>query len=128
MSGNNNSDNSSATVFYDGSCPVCRREIAYYRGCPTDRHIRWVDVAQAPVAALPDELSREAALGRFHVRTRDGRLLDGAAAFAHLWSAIPRFRLLGRVARVWPLSFLMELGYCGFLHIRPAIRRVMSSR
>ena len=33
------------TVYYDGSCPLCRREIALYQGLQSLHPIRWVDVS-----------------------------------------------------------------------------------
>ncbi len=54
------------TVFFDGSCPLCRREIALYQGLPSKQFIRWVDVSTP--TALPSGLTCELAMRRFHVR------------------------------------------------------------
>ncbi len=32
----------SCTVYYDGTCPLCRREIAFYRRCAGATSIVWV--------------------------------------------------------------------------------------
>jgi predicted DCC family thiol-disulfide oxidoreductase YuxK len=50
------------TVYYDGGCPVCAREISLYRGRPAGESFDWVDVTQADEAALGPGLSRQAAL------------------------------------------------------------------
>ncbi|MCU0884459.1 MAG: DCC1-like thiol-disulfide oxidoreductase family protein [Beijerinckiaceae bacterium] len=76
----------------------------------------------ADAAVLPEGVSREAALARFHVRLGSGEVVSGAAAFIALWRATPRFRLLGRVASVPPLPWLLERAYGLFLKVRPLWR------
>lgn len=43
-------------------------------------------------------------MARFHVRTADGRLFEGAAAFSQLWRRLPGWRLLGWVCAMPPIS------------------------
>ena len=64
------------TVYYDGACPVCRREIGFYQK-RTGGAVSYCDVA-TEASPAPD-LDREAALKRFHVRLPDGALVSGAA-------------------------------------------------
>ena len=33
------------TVLYDGSCPICSREISQYKKSDSSVHIRWLDVS-----------------------------------------------------------------------------------
>jgi len=35
-------------VFYDGGCPLCRREIAHYRRIDGDRQLCWIDIHAQP--------------------------------------------------------------------------------
>ena len=105
-------------VFYDGGCPICSREIAFYRARPGAEGFECVDVVNSPEQALGPGLSREAALARMHVRLADGKLLSGAAAFAAMWRRMPGFRLLGRLLAIPPFGAIAELGYRGFLRVR----------
>jgi predicted DCC family thiol-disulfide oxidoreductase YuxK len=109
-------------VFYDGGCPVCSREIAFYRERPGADGFEWVDVhrTEGPPAA---DLSREAALARMHVRLADGTLVSGAAAFAAMWRNMPGLRWLGRWLEVPPFAALAEVGYGMFLRIRRSWHR-----
>jgi predicted DCC family thiol-disulfide oxidoreductase YuxK len=109
-------------VFYDGGCPVCSREIAFYRRRRGTDRFEWIDVHGAPPSLGPG-LSREAAMARLHVRLPDGTLLSGAAAFAAMWRNMPGLRWLGRALQVPPLGLLAELGYRVFLRVRGAWRR-----
>jgi predicted DCC family thiol-disulfide oxidoreductase YuxK len=106
------------TVFYDGACPVCRREIAQYRGGEGGEAIAWVDVSACGAEALAPGLTREAALARMHVQDAEGRLVSGARAFAALWLALPRWRWLGRIVGSAPVAPIAELGYRAFLVVR----------
>ena len=81
--------------------------------------IQFVDAADGASICPAD---RATLLARFHAREGD-RLLSGAAAFAAMWRAIPLLRPLGEAARFPPLLALLELGYRGFLKVRPALQR-----
>ncbi len=108
------------TVWYDGTCPLCTREIALMRRLDGDGRIAFEDVSN-PATSCP--VDRKAALARFHVREGD-TVLSGAAAFAAMWRAIPRLRWLGRLARIWPLSVMLEAFYRLFLILRPQLQRL----
>jgi predicted DCC family thiol-disulfide oxidoreductase YuxK len=101
-------------VFFDGDCPVCRREIATYRRMAGMETIVWCDVA----ASAPAGIDRAAALQRFHVRRVDGSLVGGAAAFLALWRASPRLRPLARALDRAPFRTVLEWAYRGFLRLR----------
>lgn len=112
---------SCTTVYYDGACPVCSREIAHYRTRPGAERLDFVDVTTATDTG-PD-LDRDAALKRMHVRMADGSLRDGAAAFTAIWQALPGWRWLGRLTALPGVSHGLELGYRGFLATRPLWRK-----
>ncbi|MGJ4953843.1 DCC1-like thiol-disulfide oxidoreductase family protein [Bradyrhizobium sp. HKCCYLS20291] len=63
------------TVYFDGSCPLCRAEIGYYVRTDEAGALCFIDVSQAG-AAVPDGLTQREAMQRFHVRAGDGRLLS----------------------------------------------------
>ncbi|MEW6119579.1 MAG: DUF393 domain-containing protein [Pseudomonadota bacterium] len=106
------------TVYFDGGCPVCTREMRWYQGQRGAEAINWVDVTRCDAAALGDDLSREAALVRLHVRLPGGRLCSGARGFAALWSALPATRRAGWVASRPGIVHALELGYRAFLKLR----------
>lgn len=112
------------TVFYDGACPLCRREIGFYRDRRGADALDWVDVSAAQEAEVAPGLSREHALARFHVRDRAGRLMSGGAAFAAIWRSLPGFRLLGRLFSLRPLALILERAYRLFLRIRPRLQKL----
>ena len=112
----------SLTVLYDGACPLCRREIGVYRGLTPSKPLRWCDVSETG-AALPPGGTRADYLARFHVQQADGAVLSGAHAFIALWSTLPGWRWLARLAALPGISALMEITYRGFLRVRPTLQR-----
>lgn len=109
------------TVYFDGACPVCRREIAVYQRGAGAEAVCWVDASACPPNALGRDLDRGAALARLHLRLPDGRLVHGAAAFLAMWAALPQHPWLGRLARLLdspPLVRLLDLAYGAFLRLR----------
>lgn len=111
------------TVYYDGGCPVCTREIGFYQRRRGAGRIRWINLAQCDDRELGTGLSREAACARLHARRPDGRLMSGAQAFAALWQALPAFHLAGRAAALPGIAQGLEWGYRGFLKVRRLWRR-----
>jgi predicted DCC family thiol-disulfide oxidoreductase YuxK len=111
------------TVYFDGGCPICRREVAHYRTSAGAERIRWIDASTAEAYALGPELDGERALARFHVRRPDGGLVSGAAAFAALWQQLPAYAWAGRLAALPPVLLLLEAGYRLFLQVRRLWRR-----
>lgn len=112
------------TVYYDGSCPLCRREIGFYQRRRGADAIDWLDVADGDNANVAPDLLRSEALARFHVRLPDGTLESGARGFAALWSAMPGFGWLGSIAQSRIAHPLMESAYRGFLKVRPIAQRI----
>ena len=113
------------TVWYDGACPLCRREIGGLRRLDRRGAIQFVDVSVGSSHSCP--VSQEELLARFHAR-ENGRLLSGAAAFAAMWRAIPVLRPLGELARIPPVLRLLEWSYRRFLVVRPHLQRLLAGK
>lgn len=109
------------TVWYDGTCPLCLREIALMRRLDRGGRIGFIDLTP-PDAACP--VDRQLMLERFHAR-ENGVLLSGAAAFAAMWRAIPALRPLGLAARQPAVLWLLERTYRAFLKIRPLLQELL---
>lgn len=115
----------SVTVWYDGNCPLCLREIALMRKLDRRGAIDFVDVAAGADPACP--IDRQMLLSRFHAREA-GVIYSGAAAFAAMWRAIPLLRPLGLAARWSPVLHVLEAAYLQFLKVRPRLQRLAAGR
>lgn len=108
------------TIWYDGACPLCIREIALMQRLDRKGRIAFVDLTSSDT---PCPLDRQLMLARFHATTAQGETLSGAAAFAAMWREIPVLRPLGMVARNKQILSLLEWAYLRFLKIRPILQR-----
>jgi predicted DCC family thiol-disulfide oxidoreductase YuxK len=110
---------SEVVVWFDGGCPLCRREVALMRRLDRRGAVRFLDLEGEAPATCP--LPRDDMLAQLHA-LEDGRLLGGAAAFAAMWRAIPVLRPLGLAARVPVVLWGLERLYRLFLRVRPALQ------
>lgn len=110
------------TIYYDGSCPLCRNEIAYYKSCGGQDRLAFVDVSGPGAARLAPDLDRQAAMKRFHVRRADGTLVSGALAFATVWQQIPQWRWAGRLFALPGPRHIADLVYFVYLRYRPGLQ------
>ena len=122
------SDAEQLTVFFDGACPLCAKEIRLYRRARGAEEIRWVDASRSTKTEIAPGLLRKDALRRFHIMHADGRVTSGGRAFADLWAALPGIAAIGRLFQRWPLSVLLDGAYHLFLPIRPWLQRWVKPR
>jgi predicted DCC family thiol-disulfide oxidoreductase YuxK len=115
------------TVFYDGACPLCEREISFYKRRKGSNGVTWIDVSSSVDDEIAPGLNREQALARFHVINAAGKPVSGGEAFACLWAALPGFRHLGRLFQARPLLWILNHAYDLFLHIRPLLQKIVRS-
>ena len=113
------------TVFYDGSCPLCAREIDFYKRRKGAETVNWFDVSRCESDKICSDLTKEHALARLHVRKADGQLVAGGKAFAHLWAALPQFRFMGCVFLTRPFVWCLDGAYDIFLRIRPRLQAMV---
>jgi len=83
-------------VLYNGSCPICSREVAHYRSRAerTGASLRFADITDPGTDR--HGLSVDAAARQLHV-AQDGHLTGGLEAFRQLWSRLPGYRWLARL-------------------------------
>jgi predicted DCC family thiol-disulfide oxidoreductase YuxK len=112
------------TVWYDGACPLCLREIALMRRLDRRQAIEFINVADGQTVCPID---RTQLLARFHAR-ENGEMRSGAAAFAAMWRVIPLLRPLGLMARNRFVLRGLEQLYLMFLRVRPRLQAMLARR
>ena len=115
-------------VLYDGACPICSREISFYRSLRGADAIVWTDLSVTGQAELPCSIERIDALRRIHAVDSDGQVVSGAKVFSLIWLALPQFRFLGLVSRLPLVSGALDVLYWVFLKLLPALRRASKKR
>lgn len=102
------------TVFYDGLCPLCNREISHYRKLAAKATIDWVDIHSPNADLNRYGLALDSAMARLHAIDSTGQWHTGAFAFAEIWSKLPYYRTLSRVLRTCRLLPLTDKIYSRF--------------
>ncbi|KAL1527710.1 hypothetical protein AB1Y20_009095 [Prymnesium parvum] len=85
------------TLFWDGGCPLCSREIAYYKWLDTSRRVDWVDIHAAPEKLEPYGITSSNALRVIHAIDSRGQLQEsrvGVPAFLAIWEQLPYWKVL----------------------------------
>ncbi|GAA3711120.1 DUF393 domain-containing protein [Oceanisphaera sediminis] len=104
------------TVFYDGRCVLCDREIAFYRRHSRPDSVRWLDIWQHEQTLATANLTPAQCLQQLHLLDEHQRLHTGVAAFILMWRTVPRLNWLATLARLAPVRWLLSLGYRIFLY------------
>ncbi len=112
-------------IFYDGGCKVCAWEIQKYIKLDEKQALGTIDINAPGFDATVYGLDRERVQKYFHVLTPDGRVIAGVDAFVEIWKALDTapFRLAVKVAGNPLVHSILELGYAGFVRIRPYLPR-----
>ena len=104
-------------VFFDGECPLCRREIDMLGRLDRHGRIRFTDIALPGFDATSVGRSNEELMARIHGRMSDGTLVEGVEVFRQLYSAVG-FGPLVAVTRFAPVSWILDLAYRWFARNR----------
>lgn len=102
------------TMYFDGGCPFCSREVAHYRRLDRTNRVSWVDISRAPEALALHGISYDAAMERLHATDEEGRLVCGVPAFVAVWRQLPGYRHLARVVVALGLVPLLDQAYGRF--------------
>lgn len=101
-------------VFFDGGCPLCRREINHYRRMRSAENLTWIDISHPESGLEHYGLDLQLAMRRFHVLDANGNWQTGAFGFAEMWSKLSGYRLLAAVLRFFHLLPLLDFFYVKF--------------
>jgi len=107
------------TLFFDGRCPLCVREMRALRRRDRAARLRFVDV-RAPGFERPDGTTMDELLAAIHGRTAAGRLVAGVETVRLAYEAVGLGWLLAPTA--WrPLRGASERAYAWLARHRFAV-------
>jgi predicted DCC family thiol-disulfide oxidoreductase YuxK len=113
----NSESNWSVEVFFDGACPLCRREIAMLRRWDRQGRIRFTDIAAADFDPCTLGRTQDELMAEIHGRLPDGSWIKGVEVFRRLYSAVG-FGLLIAPTRLPGITQLLDWGYQKFARNR----------
>lgn len=114
------------TIFFDGACPICSREMNFVRKKNSAGAVRLVDTSSPDfdprahgISSDPDRL--------IHGKLPDGTIIQGLEVFRRVYSALGMGWLLAPTA--WPvLRPIFDFGYRIFARHRKKIGRIFGGR
>ncbi len=76
------------TVYHDGHCPICRREINWLSSRNTAGLVAFQDIHADDFDAHVLGISHEALMAEIHGLTAEGELIKGIDVFQHAYTAV----------------------------------------
>jgi predicted DCC family thiol-disulfide oxidoreductase YuxK len=111
------------SIYYDGLCLLCSREIEHYRKQKGSDRFQFIDITSPGFDAGLYGLDPFKVHRVMHVRDTSGNLKTGVEAFRAIWKELPRYQFLYRLTDNKIAGALMQIGYSGFAQIRPYLPR-----
>jgi len=108
------------TIFYDGLCQLCSREIAMFQHRVRDGSLAYVDISLPGFEPARHAIDPVRVNKHMHVRNEEtGEMLIGVNALLAMWDCVPGFRWLAKLTRIPGIRQLSNLGYSFFAWMRP---------
>ena len=111
------------SVFYDGGCVLCSKEMDIYIKKDVDDRIDFIDIDAPGFDATQYGLDKDAVHERFHVITKEGTVVVGVDAFKEIWQTLGSFKLLQSLSDTKAGGSVLKLGYRFFVKVRPYLPR-----
>ena len=83
------------SVFFDGKCNLCSKEINYYQRIAPKNTFNWVDITKTPGELDKFEIKLSDGLRLMHVADSNGNIFTGVDAFIIMWKQIKYWKILG---------------------------------
>jgi predicted DCC family thiol-disulfide oxidoreductase YuxK len=82
------------TVFYDGKCGLCSKEIHHYKQIAPDGIFDWVDITISSHSLNKEGVSLSEGLKLLHAKDNNGGLYVGVDAFILIWEQLQNWQIL----------------------------------
>jgi len=106
------------TVFYDGKCGLCSKEINHYRKIAPYGIFNWQDITQSATELNKEGISLAEGLKLLHAKDKTGKLHIGVDAFILIWKQLKRWNLLAFIASLPVINPILKIGYKHFAEWR----------
>ncbi|ULG67796.1 thiol-disulfide oxidoreductase DCC family protein [Marinobacterium sediminicola] len=105
-------------LFYDGQCPLCRREIAHYQRLDHHQRVDWQDLFAPDCTVRTYGIDTTNAMRVIHAVDSDGSVCKGVYAFLIVWQSLPYYRHLAWLIRALHLARPLDVFYHTFARWR----------
>lgn len=104
-------------LFFDGDCPLCRREVAMMRRLDRRARVLFTDIAAAGFDPAPLGRDRATLMASIQARLPDGSFVTGVEAFRRAYGALG-FGPLVALSRLPLVAHFAECAYAVFARNR----------
>ena len=102
------------TVYYDDQCPLCTREINFYKRKIEPKDAHWEAISNIN----EEKIDKGKALEKLHVSDSNGNLFVGTDAFIEIWVRVPELRKIAKIMKMPIFKIFLEICYEIFLILR----------
>lgn len=111
---NETNDAREVEVFFDGECPLCKKEIDMVRRLDGERgRIAFTDIAAPGFDASTIGKTHDDLMARIHARLPDGTLIEGVEVFRRMYAAAG-FGPIVALTRIPGVTHALDAGYRWF--------------
>jgi len=102
------------TVFYDGKCGLCSKEINYYREIAPSGIFNWQDITQSQHELNSEGISLSEGLKILHAKDENGNIYKGVDAFILIWKQLTWWRILAVIISLPVIHHIANFVYHRF--------------
>ena len=102
------------TVFYDGKCGLCRREIEHYKHIAPEGIFIWQDITSDASTLESLGIVYADGLKLLHAQDAQGKIHIGVDSFLLIWQQIPRWGILAKIVAAPLILPLVNIIYHRF--------------
>ncbi len=117
------SPSATISVFYDGLCPLCSKEMDHYKKQKGSERLLFIDITEAHFDAKKEGLDPYKVHQVMHVKTSEGLVMTGVDAFIAIWDFLPQYNWVSKWAQKSFIRPFLNVGYQVFASIRPYLPR-----
>ena len=96
-------------VFYDDRCPLCRREIEYYKKLSAFTEIKWSGISENIPTLEKYGISYTESLKVLHAINEDNQMVYGVDTFILIWQQLPKWKWIAKFVEL-PLIYQLSKG------------------
>lgn len=106
------------TVFFDGKCSLCSKEIKYYQKIAPKGAFDWQDITMNQDILDQENIDQSYALLYLHVKDDKGNFHIGIDAFIIIWSKLEKWKILSKIISIPIIYQISKIIYYIFANIR----------
>ena len=106
------------TVYYDGKCGLCSKEINHYKKIVEGDKFNWVDITIDDKEFVSNGFKVSEGLNQLHIKDENGQFHIGVDAFITIWKNIKYWKTLAKIISFPLIKIFAELVYNIFANWR----------